>query len=141
MNETVEDRTRKVVAAIESSATETQRLAIAAWAADLLAIRNDSALTAVEKARRAVRLTAGASVVSPMAVILSREVRRLGWDDRSWAGRLGLAGAGLGLALFGGQGAGIAALGTAIGVPLWIVLGSGGAFAGVLIEELSKERR
>jgi hypothetical protein len=45
-----------------------------------------------------------------------------------------MSGAVAGVALFGGKAAGIAALGTAIAVPLWIVLGAGGAFAGVLIE-------
>jgi hypothetical protein len=40
-----------------------------------------------------------------------------------------------------GQGAGIAALGGAIGLPLWVVFGAGGAFLGVLIEEIRKSRR
>jgi len=38
----------------------------------------------------------------------------------------------------GGAGAGIAALGTAAGVPLWIVFGAGGAFAGMLADEIQK---
>ena len=44
----------------------------------------------------------------------------------------------MGIALFGSQSAGIAALGTAIGVPLWVVLGAGAAFANSLIEELKR---
>ena len=37
-----------------------------------------------------------------------------------------------------GQGAVIVALGGAIGVPLWVVFGAGGAFAGLLIEEIER---
>lgn len=59
------------------------------------------------------------------------------WDERGTKGRLSLIGVGIGATVFGGHGAGIAALGTAIGVPLWVVLGAGGAFTGMLVEELS----
>ena len=38
-----------------------------------------------------------------------------------------------------GQGAGIAALGGAIGVPLFVVFGAGGALAGVIIDEVRKK--
>jgi hypothetical protein len=45
-----------------------------------------------------------------------------------------------GAALFGGKAAGLAALGTAIAVPLWVVFGAGGAFMGVLYEELTGKK-
>ena len=45
----------------------------------------------------------------------------------------------------GGEGAGIAALGTAIGVPLYLVVGAGGVLLGTIIDELEdiiyKDRR
>lgn len=50
---------------------------------------------------------------------------------------MGLSAAAVGLAVFGNQAAGIAALGSAIGVPLWIVLGAGSMFADQLLKELS----
>ncbi|OCC02401.1 hypothetical protein BA190_24055 [Labrys sp. WJW] len=56
------------------------------------------------------------------------------------AGAGGIAGAGAGLAFFGTQGAGIAALGTAAGVPLWVVPGAGSMFAKTLHEELTKRK-
>lgn len=62
----------------------------------------------------------------------------MGWDERSWMARLGLPGILIGAVVFGGEGAGIAAFGGAIGVPLWIVLGGGGAFAGRLLEEINR---
>ncbi|GHU14744.1 hypothetical protein FACS189441_5120 [Betaproteobacteria bacterium] len=64
----------------------------------------------------------------------------LAWDERGLTARLGLSGAAVGVALFGGQGAGIAALGTAIGVPLWVVFGAGAAFVGVLYEEITGKK-
>ena len=57
------------------------------------------------------------------------------------AARLGLSAAAVGAVLFGGQDAGIAAQGTAMGVPLWVVLGSGPAFASVVIEEFGHKGR
>ena len=48
------------------------------------------------------------------------------------------SGMALGIAAFGAQGAGVAALGTAIGVPLWVISGAGASLAGVLLEELKR---
>jgi hypothetical protein len=36
----------------------------------------------------------------------------------------------------GNAGAGIAAMGTAIGVPLWVVIGAGATFAGAIVDEV-----
>ena len=40
--------------------------------------------------------------------------------------------------IFGGSGAGIAALGGAIGLPLFLLTGAGGALVGMIIERLDK---
>ena len=132
----VGNRERQLLAIVVTTTTDAEKDALSAWAANLLAIRA-SALSPAQKARQAIAVTAKGSVLLPTLKILSQEVKRRGWDDRTRAGRFGLAGAAIGLAVFGGQGAGIAALGTAIGVPLWVVLGSGAAFAGVLTDELA----
>lgn len=134
-----ESRGRQLVAVIAQSATDKEKDALAAWALQLLNIRAGR-LSTTQKARQAIRLTSHASVIWPTAKILVRELKRLGWDDRSWTARLGFSGAALGAAVFGGQGAGIAALGSAIGVPLWVVLGSGAAFAGALVEEFARTK-
>jgi hypothetical protein len=66
---------------------------------------------------------------------LGVEIKRVGWDERGLPERIALSAAATAAALiFSGQGAGIAALGGAIGVPLWVVFGAGGAFIGVLSE-------
>jgi hypothetical protein len=75
------------------------------------------------------------------AALTGKALKELGWDNRGLSGRLGIATA-IGTAvIFGGQGAGIAALGTAIGVPLWVVFGAGAAFLGEIYERFAGNRR
>lgn len=69
--------------------------------------------------------------------LVASALKQIAWDERGLKARLALSGAVAGVVLFGGQGAGIAALGTAIGVPLWVVFGAGAAFIGALYEELT----
>lgn len=134
------DRQRQLVVAITSKTSSAEQDALAQWATELLALRAGPASTAT-KVKRAIALTIRSPVLIAAVKLASREIKRHGWEGRSWPARLGLGAAAAGLALFGGQGAGIAALGTAVGVPLWVVLGSGGAFAGVLLDEISRSRR
>lgn len=133
-----DDSERRAIATrVASSASEQEREALLLWMVQLLQVR-DSSLSPVQKAKQAVVLTSRSKVVWPMVKLLAHEVKRVGWDERGTKSRFGIAGAGIGLALFGTQGAGIAALGGAIGVPLWIVLGAGAYFAPVLVDELRK---
>lgn len=132
----------RVTEVIIPKLSDDENKSMLAWANGLLDIRNSN-LPTVQKSKAAIRLTAQQRVVWPVIRLLAAEVKRIGWDERSAKARLGLAGAAIGATFFGGQSAGIAALGTAIGVPLWVVLGAGATFAGVLIEELKAhlERR
>ena len=91
-----------------------------------------------EKAKKAVSLTKESNVVWPIVRMMATELKRVGWDERNWASRLALSGLFIGIVVFSSEGAGIAAFGTAIGVPLWIVLGSGGALAGAILDEIKK---
>ncbi|HEV2132416.1 MAG TPA: hypothetical protein VGR27_14975 [Longimicrobiaceae bacterium] len=112
-----------------------QRQDLIHWSRELLEIR-ESGVTPMEKARRALDATYDRKVVLAVLSSTGSALKQLAWDDRSWAARLGLGGAAFAVAAFGGQGAGIAAVGTAIAVPLWIVLGAGSGFARMLIDEL-----
>jgi hypothetical protein len=91
--------------------------------------------------KQAVSVSIESKAIVPFVKMRGRELKRLGWDERSLPARLGLSAAAFAALLLSGQGAGIAALGGAIGVPLWIVFGAGGAFAGVLIEEIQRKER
>lgn len=132
-----ETEQRAIAIRVAASASEQEREALLLWMLQLVHIR-DSGISNVLKAKQALQITAQSKVIWPMVKILAQEVKRHGWDERGTKSRFGIIGSGVGLVLFGTQGAGIAALGTAIGVPLWVVLGAGAYFAPVLIEELRK---
>lgn len=121
------------VAYLEQASHE-ERQVLLNWAQGLVAIR-DSPLSALEKAKSAILLTTQSGAIRPFIVFLGGEIKRVGWDERGLPERLALSVAAAAALMFSGQGAGIAALGGAIGVPLWVVFGAGGAFVGVLIDE------
>ena len=144
-DEPTPERTLTIVRRLVSDTLEADRRAVLAWAEELLRIR-ESTLPVSQKARSALRASLRAEVAKPLLRVLAHEGRDLGiqskkilWDDRGWGARLALGGVTLGTVLFSGEGAGIAALGGAIGVPLWLVLGAGGAFLGCLVDELRKK--
>jgi hypothetical protein len=139
MNQQLSDRQKALVVRIARAVDDPVNDALRLWIAGLLEIR-DSNLTTLQKAQRALALTAQKKIVAPIVKTIAREVKRVGWEERTATGRSGLLAAGVGLALFGGQSAGLAAFGTAIGVPLWVVFGAGAAFVAALYKELSGGR-
>ena len=136
MTDTSPEKQKQLAVRIASTANAAEKEALRIWIERLLEIK-DSDLTAAQKAKEAISVTGSSNVVLPTVKMIARETKRLAWDNRGLKGRLGLGGAAVGIAIFGGQGAGIAALGTAIGVPLWVVFGAGTAFLGVLYEEIT----
>lgn len=139
MSDQSREKQKQLAVKIAASANAAEKEALRIWIERLLALKATD-LPAAQKAKQAISLTASSKVVIPVVKIIACETRRLVWDERGLKARLGLGGAAVGVALFGGQGAGIAALGTAIGVPLWVVFGAGAAFAGVLYEEINGKK-
>lgn len=127
----------QIATAYIEQASEAERAALYSWASQLLVLRSQD-LSAIDKATRAVRLTIESGTILPFVKFLGAEIKRVGWDERELPGRLALTSAAAAALVFGGQGAGIAALGGAIGVPLWVVFGAGGAFAGVIVNETKR---
>lgn len=127
---------QQIAIRIAESASATEREAFKSWVRGLLDVRSEN-ISRLAKAKKALSITISNKVLWPMIKSISRETKRYGWDNRSSSTRFGLAGAAVGIALFGGQTAGIAALGGAVGVPLWIVLSSGALFAHTLYSELA----
>lgn len=126
-----------VIRFIEPRLTPDHRVIVIEWAERLLSIRRSDA-PVLEKARRAIQETVQREVVLALLSTSGSALKDLAWDDRTWSGRLGIGAATVAAVAVAGQGAGIAALGGAVGVPLWIVLGAGDSFAGMLIDELSR---
>ncbi|WP_347259805.1 hypothetical protein [Rudaea sp.] len=69
--------------------------------------------------------------------LVGAALKQTSWDERGLPARLGLTSAVVAAIVFGSQAAGIAALGGAIGVPLWVIFGAGATFLGVLYQEIT----
>jgi hypothetical protein len=130
-----------------STSKASDREALLSWLSELREIR-DRPVSNLMKTQAALRASVRATVVIALAKALAPEVHRAAaaskqvlWDERGWAARLGLAGVTLGAFAFGSEAAGVAALGSAVGVPLWLVVGAGGSFLGAMIEELERGKR
>lgn len=134
-----DDRQRQLAISVVKDATVADREALRIWAGSLLDLRNKD-ISATAKAKEAVLITSRAKVVWPLLKTVSKQVKKHGWDNRSTSQRLGLGAAGTALTLFGPAQAGIAALGGAVAVPLWVVFGAGAMFARHLYGELSRQQ-
>ena len=108
------------------------------WAQTMLEIRASNG-SALEKAKRAITASTDKKVLAPILNVAWREMKRVGWEERGLPAKMAMGAAAAALTL-SGQGAGIAALGGAIGVPLFVVFGAGGALAGVIIDEARKKK-
>jgi hypothetical protein len=145
---------------IAKSATDAEKVLLISWLESLLAIKHSN-LGAMKKGKQALEVTAGSKVIFPILKTIALETglsqfdakdikfSSLGdvrkylqkvWADRSLPAKMGISVGTLALIFFGSQGAGIAALGSAIAVPLWIVFGAGATFATVLYEEIKRKK-
>jgi hypothetical protein len=129
----------KLARAVVAELDPAQREVLADYMASLILLRQRE-LPAQTKVLDSIDLTADRQVLGVLTKGSGRLLAKHAWKDRSWAARIGLSAAALASILTAGQGAGIALLGTAVGVPLWIVFGAGGTFAGALIDEVARSR-
>lgn len=115
-----------------------ERQATLLWAQELAALANDKTVSNAFRAGAAVRVTVNRKIVWPFLREILRALKQLGWNERGLKARLAMSAGAISAVAFGGQAAGIAALGGAIGVPLWLVFAGGGALLGAVIEELRR---
>jgi hypothetical protein len=130
-----DSKQKQLAVQIAQKASPDENTALRTWAHGLLALR-DKQVSVLTKGKEAISLTIKSKVAWTLIKMMAKEIKKHGWDDRSSTTKVGLAGAAVGLTFFPGAGAGIAALGGAVGVPLWVVLGGGSVFAKLLIGEL-----
>lgn len=129
-----ETRQKRIVRKVIQDSTPEERARLLLWSEGLLEIRRSN-LGVYRKASESLAFTRKSKVIWPVVKRITTELKKVGWDKQSWKVRLGLGAIILAVAAFGKAKAGIAALGSAIGVPLWVVFGAGGTFAGMLIDE------
>ena len=130
---------RQLAITIVEAASPVDRELLQQWITQLLVLK-DSPLGVLEKAKKAIAVTASSKAAVTAAKIVAKHIKRVAWDERSTAARFGMSGIALGVFAFGSQGAGVAALGTAVGVPLWVISGAGASMAGVLLDELKRKK-
>ena len=135
--EAKQDKTREIGKAIVIATKPDELDALRAWAQAMLDIRS-SGMPAISKAKAAIVASTDRKVLTPILQVAWQELKRVGWKERGLPARMAMGAAVTALTL-SGQGAGIAALGGAIGVPLFVVFGAGGALAGVIIDEVRKK--
>ena len=135
MNEIESLEGRKVAVAIIQTASKNEQETLSSWLEKLMHI-GGSDLTSAQKIKAAMQCTYESKAAWPIVKIMAAQIRKHGWDNRGSRTRWATVASAVGIVTFGGQSAGIVALGGAIGVPLWVVLGGGAAFAKVILDEL-----
>ena len=130
---------RLAVTIVEATPLE-HRPALMLWAQRLRDIAA-SDLSKVRKAKEALAATKESRLIWPIIKTAAARLKQMGWVDRSPKAKVFMVTAAVSATLFGGKAAGIAALGTAIGVPLWVVFGAGAAFATGIVEEIRRKSR
>lgn len=131
--------TRFAVAVVDAVPPE-HHLALKAWA-DRLVVIADSPAPRWQKAKEAMRATRASEVIWPALKTVAKQIKRAGWDTRSGPAKAFVSVAAVSAAVFGGKAAGVAALGTAVGVPLWVVFGAGAGFATAVAKEVSRKSK
>jgi hypothetical protein len=124
-----------VVEKVVSTLSADEREELLRWANELNDLRRKN-LPVLAKGTEALAITKRHAALAPILKALLLALRRIGWDERTWVGKLGISGSLIGLILLNTATGGFAAFGTAIAVPLWMVLGGGGMLLGQLIETL-----
>lgn len=115
---------------------EDERTLMLAWAQKAQEITSRDELTSGEKLRQLNELET-TPAIKVLVVAVANALKQNLWDDRSWPARGALSGLALGVVALGGQGAGIAAMGGAIGVPLFLLTTAGGALLATIISEVN----
>ncbi|MCG8637578.1 MAG: hypothetical protein MI863_27370 [Desulfobacterales bacterium] len=127
----------EIIHRVLAGITPEQGMALHLWANKLLTLRT-STKSRTEKLQDIIRLTRDAKILFPLIKKIFMELKRAGWDESSWKSKAGMGAAIWASLIIGKAAAGIALLGGAIAVPLWIVFGTGDKFVKALIAELKK---
>jgi hypothetical protein len=131
-------RLQKMIEELFADTSPEEQEKLIGWLRELLEIRKQP-VSPLAKIKMLGYNLKKSKAVAPIAKRLLLLLKKHGWDDLARPAKLAV-GAAFGALLLGGGGAGIAAFGGAIGVPLFVVFGAGGALAGVIIEEFERKR-
>jgi phosphoglycerate dehydrogenase-like enzyme len=116
---------------------EKEKKLILVWSKEVEQIKADKSLSLQQQIVKVHNLETS-PIVRVFIGRISKLARKHLWQERNWASRLTLMGLTLGLTIAGTQGAGVAALGGAVGLKLYMLSSAGGALLGVFIDEVEK---
>ena len=107
------------------------------WAKKVRATQKNSSLSVKEKIKAIKELNnkEAFNSCSKIAMMYSKRY----WKNASWAERLSILAGGGTIMAVGFAGSGVAALGTAVGIPFFLVTAAGGAFIGMIIDKLESK--
>lgn len=117
---------------------DTEKQNVLNWAVEVKKIQQNNKLTTKEKIYDLKNLNNKQAFKNVISIALNYS--KSYWKKVNWAQRIGIIGLTSGLIIAGASGgAGIAALGGAIGLPLFLVTTAGGTFIGTIIDSLNKK--
>lgn len=117
---------------------DTEKQNVLNWAVEVRKIQQNNKLTTKEKIYDLKNLNNKQAFKNVISIALNYS--KSYWKKANWAQRIGIIGLTSGLIVAGASGgAGIAALGGAIGLPLFLVTTAGGTFIGTIIDSLNKK--
>ena len=119
-----------------SSLSKEEKKLLKQWAIKVMKIRDNESYSFKEKLNALKKLNNKEAFKASLNI--ATEYSKKYWKKASWAEKLGIIGGGGAIALFGFGGAGVAALGGAIGLPLFLLTAAGGTFIGTIIDKLDK---
>lgn len=117
---------------------DTEKQNVLNWAVEVRKIQQNNKLTTKDKIYDLKNLNNKQAFKNVISIALNYS--KSYWKKANWAQRIGIIGLTSGLIVAGASGgAGIAALGGAIGLPLFLVTTAGGTFIGTIIDSLNKK--
>lgn len=122
---------------IQKIPIEKQRI-ILDWAVQIKEIQNDKLLTTKQKIQK-LKVVNNSEVFKTIFSFVTKLLSS-NWKNTTLPMKLAIIGGSSGMLLAGTSGAGIAALGGAIGLPFFLVTAAGGAFVGTIIDNLKEKK-
>lgn len=114
--------------------TEDEKRILLDWAKNVKSIQSNKKLSIKEKLK-ALKSLNNSEAFKNIAKYVSLKTKHY-WENANWSERLGIICGGGTFAFFGFGGSGIAAMGGAVGLPLFLVTAAGGTLIGTIIDKL-----
>lgn len=131
---------RKIAKDTIHQMSDDEKILVKDWAEKSLIVVSNNQLSKVQKVL-ALRKIKPTKPIMRLFIALFQVTKKKVWTNQSWARRLGIGGLTIAVLTASSKGVGIAAFGTAQGLPLFLVTAIGATALGAIIDEINKERK